>query len=352
MSVALNIAKAMNVVCDAFLVTESIADKWYDDNPRTSSASLASRAVNLTLSGAEIAGVLMETNAQSLERLKSFELFARFVGTPIKFRDEAAQYDGTLKGKLRLIERGVVAPLADMVRVHAEAQMYGEKKYLDLPPEEQATAQRPIYEWKQDDSDPESGHWEIVGHRPFDLKESEEIYAYYRKCHIAASSARVSSEASVLSSSIQNAYDRLARSIVSTPSQSATVDYDTFNLKQFNAIPDILFNDVVLSRYTCAITQIPIRDPVGDPNGTTLYERQAILDWLNRNPTSPMTRQPLSKDQLVEKPALKSLIDHRLEKHSKKLWDYVQQSQLFSTRSNQPASTTLQGPADAENPNY
>jgi hypothetical protein len=38
------------------------------------------------------------------------------------------------------------------------------------------------------------------------------------------------------------------------------------------------------------------------------YEKSAILEWLSRNPTSPITRNPLRVDQLAPNRALKALL--------------------------------------------
>lgn len=60
----------------------------------------------------------------------------------------------------------------------------------------------------------------------------------------------------------------------------------------------------------CPITQQPLRDPVIDPEGNT-YERSAILDWLSRNPNSPLTRTPLTPNMLVTNRAMRDLIESK-----------------------------------------
>lgn len=47
----------------------------------------------------------------------------------------------------------------------------------------------------------------------------------------------------------------------------------------------------------CPITCEPIIDPVVDPEGFA-YERNAILSWVTRHQTSPMTRSPLMAHEL------------------------------------------------------
>jgi hypothetical protein len=49
--------------------------------------------------------------------------------------------------------------------------------------------------------------------------------------------------------------------------------------------------------YICPITGLIMRDPVLTPDGSH-YERQALLRWLETNPTSPLTRAPLKPKDL------------------------------------------------------
>ena len=49
-------------------------------------------------------------------------------------------------------------------------------------------------------------------------------------------------------------------------------------------------------------------DPVVDPEGNS-YERTAILEWLERSHTSPITRTPLTPEQLIPNRALQELLE-------------------------------------------
>ncbi|CAM9747123.1 unnamed protein product [Chrysoparadoxa australica] len=51
-----------------------------------------------------------------------------------------------------------------------------------------------------------------------------------------------------------------------------------------------------------------MRDPVSDAEGNT-YERAAIIEWLASHATSPITRSPLSADELVPNRALREAIE-------------------------------------------
>ncbi len=59
--------------------------------------------------------------------------------------------------------------------------------------------------------------------------------------------------------------------------------------------------------FYCPITQELMRDPVIGPDGQT-YERSAIVDWLSRNGTSPLSREPMDSSQLLPNIALRNTI--------------------------------------------
>ena len=59
--------------------------------------------------------------------------------------------------------------------------------------------------------------------------------------------------------------------------------------------------------FTCPITGELMREPVVDPEGHT-YEKSAIMGWLERNTTSPMTRTYLTADMLKPNRAVQDAI--------------------------------------------
>ena len=60
--------------------------------------------------------------------------------------------------------------------------------------------------------------------------------------------------------------------------------------------------------FICPINQTIMSDPVITPYGTT-YERSAILDWLKKNDTDPLTKKKLTEKMLITNYALKSAIE-------------------------------------------
>ncbi len=71
----------------------------------------------------------------------------------------------------------------------------------------------------------------------------------------------------------------------------------------------------VPNSFICPITGSIMSDPVIAPD-THTYERLAITEWLRRNPTSPITRQPMTNNTLVENRALASMIEEYLQNGS------------------------------------
>ena len=63
------------------------------------------------------------------------------------------------------------------------------------------------------------------------------------------------------------------------------------------------------NHFVCPITQEVMQDPVIAVADGNTYERAAIVEWLKKSQTSPITRQPLASSQLVPNRALKDAID-------------------------------------------
>jgi hypothetical protein len=80
-------------------------------------------------------------------------------------------------------------------------------------------------------------------------------------------------------------------------------------------IPKKWHQDPILSQFQCLILHEPIRYPVKDLFGKGLYEKAALIQWLAKNPTSPLTRAPTQWwEASAYKPyAIASLIQYRLE---------------------------------------
>ena len=71
-----------------------------------------------------------------------------------------------------------------------------------------------------------------------------------------------------------------------------------------SAIPDDL---------RCPLTLELFEDPVTAQDGHT-YERRAIVEWLNKKKTSPLTHEPLDATALVPQHVVRKLIESFREK--------------------------------------
>jgi len=79
--------------------------------------------------------------------------------------------------------------------------------------------------------------------------------------------------------------------------------------------PEKFENDPTYPKYICPLTQEIIRYAVLDPtDGTTLYEQSAIESYLQKKQSSPITREPLTEDDLVAVPNIARYIKMRLFK--------------------------------------
>ena len=64
----------------------------------------------------------------------------------------------------------------------------------------------------------------------------------------------------------------------------------------------------IIDSITCNIKQLPMTDPFTGSDGQT-YEKSAIINWLQRNATSPTDREPMNIESLKLNVAIKFLCD-------------------------------------------
>lgn len=81
------------------------------------------------------------------------------------------------------------------------------------------------------------------------------------------------------------------------------------------SIPAKYAKDLILKQFCCVITTELIRIPLEDPTAKTiLYSKPALQRWLAKNPSSPMTRVPMSPVLLMlrREETIHALIEFRL----------------------------------------
>lgn len=74
-----------------------------------------------------------------------------------------------------------------------------------------------------------------------------------------------------------------------------------------STIPSLEYRPLEDALY-CTITFDLMHVPVIDPDGNT-FEKAAILNWIRANGESPITRKPLSREDLYPNNAIKALLD-------------------------------------------
>jgi hypothetical protein len=79
--------------------------------------------------------------------------------------------------------------------------------------------------------------------------------------------------------------------------------------------------------FYCPITLELIRKPVIDPDGRT-FERDAIVNWIRVNGTSPVTRNALAVSQLRSNEALCDLIEDEMERTDKSIHPSIRRWKL------------------------
>jgi hypothetical protein len=202
--------------------------------------------------------------------------------------------------------------MAKFIRLSAELGCPQEREYLAMSDEERAKAKRPVYRLVEDC---ENGHYEYAGDKPVDKAECErnlrrnestartaetvELVAAYRLPTTAAGLI-------VLAATFVQIFDRIYRERREQERGvgAAFLERET--------IPEEFEVDEILSQYICPITRSPIRHPVTDPTSRTMYERAAIEEWIDRHHTSPLSRAPLERAQLVPDREAQERIDNRL----------------------------------------
>jgi hypothetical protein len=310
-------------------------------------ATAINRLAMLGFTAAESCMRIVGAKSESLAFLKQLEILPRTFNFPLQFMTEVVEGDiSTAKGVFKIVERGVVAPIAGIFVTAAEQMSYYERQFLEMTPEQRISAKRPILEY-----DPENEAFKITGYKPVEIKECLENIKKAAALAKGCAALRVASETGSISKAtfegVAPFYQYLASYLTAMPrrnmipvrggvapaaaaqgaQQPQRDGQQGLNLDflAFDSIPIPLHEDVVFKRFICPITNEPVRDPVKDPNGITIYERRAIYQWIAVNPVSPMTRAPLTRQLLIEVPAVKALIDHRLQFHRDRMIEVLQQ---------------------------
>ena len=322
-------------------------DGSLDTDVQLSVLKVISGTTRLAFSGMEVGAKLGNASNKTMRGLKIGEFLAFLaIVAPIEV---SVSIEDTLKGRIKGIQgiAKIVAPVYSISRVAVELSIYQERHYLGLSPEELAKERRSVL---KPGGDPE------YEEKPVIADECKENLSRLEKDFPFVSTVESALRASTINKTI-NLYQQLARTL-RAPSvlqdSNALLVEDPFDLLRLRTIPTKLHHDAVFNRYKCPLTHVPVRDPVGDPTLTDsaghltspVFERNFMVTWIRQKGTSPNTRKPLAIHQLVRKPHLRALIDHRLQFHSDRLRAFAAIPVIGN-----PPSPVLAASALAETPN-
>lgn len=354
-------------VSDALQFYDACQDPALDREvaPAFGTACRVHRAVLVGFSIAEAAMLASGCSSDSLYTLKEVEIVPRFLKAMIVDPISVGiKRDNTPQGIVRFIERGVFAPLMDFTRMVVVTTGYYEKHFLEMTPEEQEKATRRDY------SDPYK--WDAV--KPINLEECKNNLDAATDVANAAAFLRIGAETEVVSKTfgviLHPFYTQLISYLMNglaegnlaqvpplpnpQPAAPAPLQVQQLILALNNIqaadqlviysgelwrrlaeldltvlpmIPNSLHEDSVLRRYECSIYHQPARYPLEDPIARgTYYDRHAIYRWIDEHGTSPVTRLPLTREDLIQLPdAVYITIEHRLSYHKDRINQLLEQ---------------------------
>lgn len=331
-------------------ISLDIAQMITDENiSKLKTAAIVSRTAVLVLNIFSLVGEKKGLSNHTLKTIKGIELGARMVDAPIQFSKhikDLKEEEYTVSAIIRLVTRGAINPCTGILRNICELSIYNEKIYLEKLAKT-SEAMRP--HWEYDSAE----HPNLIGYKKIDRQECERNIQLFEKISAGfnvAEASVYSIEASyylIIQKFLEEALRQAAtwggqggqqviQYINQLPGNDAAqlpeniVDADNlFNFKKLSLIPVEFHQDPTLSKYSCPLTLSPIRNIVQDPTAQgeepIFYERDAIALWLASNQTSPMTRRPLTLEQLFPRFDLQELIDARLEFFENAVKDFLRE---------------------------
>jgi hypothetical protein len=273
--------------------------------------ALATKTACAALGICSVASKVLDCSLKVQQGMNLSQMVASMIHFPLELCDvaeRAGSGEFTLPS-FRMMS-AIAGSAAQIFRLIVESSAFTEKKYLAMSDEERAKEKRPIYESVGEDS-------KIVGYRPVVKAECEEVLAFCNTISTITGSIE-SAGKFILSMKVPepvfSAYSKLQNFINRfRQAYSQLTEAEGFNLLARQTIPDQFYDDTTLMENICPITGVPIRHPVKEPVTNTIYERAAIETWIDLHHTSPMTRLPLEKQNLILVPEIQAKINNRLQ---------------------------------------
>ena len=303
------VCRGVRLICEAAALYNKVGRLVSDPDASTTDKTVSVGSSILILGlGLSECGVLAHGGSnKTLSAIKITEVCARAVDVPIKLLDEMANPNSTM---LTAVEKGVLAPVSSLIRSVLEANGYQFQVFLEMTPEELSRVQIPIIEYVGSFD----GAPDIIGYKGITREEVQAFLKSTERDVQIASVAELVLKTSPISTT-ELLYTHLAKWLKTKAPQQG----EPPSLLSLPTIPQALHNDEIFKRYRCSVTLQPLRYPVGDKNGQTLYEKSVIVALLQQNPISPVTGQTHTVAELVPKPALQKLIDKQLAFHQDRL---------------------------------
>lgn len=320
---------ASEKICDAFDAVDACHDAYTTYTTGSSFwrlTRLCSNVWNTALSAQES---IDQYNGKSVDTLSNLQKkhIAKSIAL-LKIPAALEDYNDNMITGTRLIEK-IADPLLGSFGAISAVQKKWQQNVLDMSPEERAKVELPIYETWYDSEGPSGSY--VVGYRPL---ESGDLEAFSQNIPVFES---VFSKLKIMEIVCKTGMISTIVDLFPTAIAQLQTLWSYLTTVQINPQWE---NDRVLQHCICPISLEIMRDPVSD-NMLHRYERNEILRWLQTHNTSPLTRQILTVNMLIDLPALKAFIEDRMQ--------HLRRNGITALQD--PPNQILEVAAIAENPN-
>ncbi len=244
---------------------------------------------------------------------KALEGLLRMIKVPYSLQARIDSADGAEGEEQEIVEK-MFGDFTGVMRALAEQKRDTEEAYIHMTPEELASITKPIYEHDGDSL-------VQIGEKSVDVEESTQIVDGCNSLISILKVVEVSLKAGLATKGHQF-ITSLRQSMEQREEQHVVAEepHEFLNLGNRRSIPVELRNDPVLSEYKCPITQEPIRFAVRDRRVPhTLYEKEAIEQWVNHAHNNPLTREVMDLEDIIPVADVQQTINARLTNLSQRL---------------------------------
>lgn len=241
--------KCVTTFLDFLHIVDAVNECNESDSSLLQVANVINRMTSFGFSTAEIKKLTCNpSNNHALACLKNSELTNRYFTLLIQIFKGPKHSETQTETGLQFLERAVILPMSDIIRVSAEKSGYEIKHCLNNPPE-----LTPV-------SSTDSSLEATLGCKQ-KLKELENRISLAFKVRIASELGLISSISHFYGEFYNNIYARALVDLEINPQHYNPQDIEDAIMKSY-PIPSAFHDDVVFKKYVCQITLEPIRYPV------------------------------------------------------------------------------------------